>query len=100
MELVFALESKEDGRRTLTLTVPSLEELREADGYVEDIRVVSSNSEDDGPDDGYVAKVTMDDEDSFASLRIDHAVRMAFWMSADLSPAYFQIVPDGQHSDM
>lgn len=87
IELDFALESSEDGRRTLMITIPSFEELRAADGCMEDICVASTSE--DGLDDGYVARVTMDETDSFVTLRIDHAVRLQFWMSADLSPVYF-----------
>ena len=71
MELVFALESREDGRRTLTITIPSLEDLRAADGCVTDICVVSSDG-----DDGYVARVTMEEPDTPNAIKNGTARRM------------------------
>lgn len=82
--LEFELQTRDGWRATLTIEIPSLRELCEADGIVSKLRVVSSDG-----DESYYARVNSDEEYAWAQLRVDHAVRHAFWMEADLAPIYF-----------
>lgn len=85
MNIAFELESREDGRRTLTLTVPAPVHLR-ACGEC-DVAVRSSNSS-DGHDAGYYGAVRLSEDGYYVELRIDNTIRPSFWMSADLTALY------------
>lgn len=86
-EFVFNLQAcSEDVARTLTVTLPSLQVLREEDMAVE----VMSTSEDASSNEGFYGSVRLNEEERYVMLRVDHKVRLNFWMQADLSRVYFR----------